>query len=132
MDEKTYMDLDDEILLFCAFRYALGRQTYVVSTVIGKLIKEFENIDPINRKKYVQEIDEAISDNHIGSDYDKEDWLKVKALFTPENHYMVKAYTSQENMNNDISSETLTAIKHDGKYYSMDMKSFYPFSIEVQ
>jgi len=132
MDEKIYMDLDDEILLFCAFRYALGRRTYVVGTIVRKLIKEFENIHPINREKYVKEIDEAISKDHIGSDYDKEDWLKVKALFTPENHCVAKAYTSQQNMDNDISSETLPAIKHNGRYYSMDMKSFYPLCIEVQ
>lgn len=130
-EERKYMDLDDEILLFCAFRYALGRQTYVVGTVVNRLIREYLNIDPINQQKYVKEIDEADVKNQIGSSYDREDWMRVKALFTPENHCFVEAYLNAEDFENNKVYGTFAAVKHDGKYYSLDMKSHYHTCKEI-
>jgi hypothetical protein len=131
-EEPKYMDLDDNIILFCAFRYALGRRTYVVSTVIRRLIDQYLNIHPVDREKYVEEIDKADKENDLGSSYDREDWMKVKALFTEENHCFVDTYLNQEDLENNKLYGTFAAVKHDGKYFSLDMKSHYHTCKEIK
>lgn len=70
-------DVDQDILLFCAFRYALGRRTYVVSTIIEIILENWDNI-PVNRQEmFKSEIREAISKNNAGSKYDVEEWGKI-------------------------------------------------------
>jgi hypothetical protein len=132
MEEQLYMGVDDEIMLFCAFRYALGRKTYVVSTVANRMISHFNEIDPVNRKKYVDEIDEAAKNDNLGWEYDTNDWLRVKALFTPENHCMVNTFLSEEDMKNNIINSTSPAVKFDGKYYTLDMKAHYHTCKEIE
>ena len=51
-------DVNDEILLFCAFRYALGRRSYVVGTIVKHIKNSWPDLHPINRSKYKKEIRE--------------------------------------------------------------------------
>jgi hypothetical protein len=131
MENQKYMDVDDEIMLFCAFRYALGRKTYVVSTVANRMISKFNEIDPINRKKYVEEIDVAEKNNDLGWDCDINDWLRVRALFTPENHCMVHTFLSEEDMKNNIIHSTSPAVRFQEKYFTLDMKAHYHTCKEI-
>lgn len=131
-EEKQYMDLDDEIILSCAFRYALGRMTYVVGTVADRLIKEYENIHPETRKFYVSDIEEADAKNNLGMDFDKKEWMKVKALFAPENHCVVKAYLNDEDMKNDKVHSVSPAVKYENEYWSLNMKSTYHTCKEIK
>jgi len=55
---------DKDLILICAFRYALGRRTYVVSKALyQREIKEHE-------KQY----------GNLGMDMDKEQWYKILQL----------------------------------------------------
>ena len=49
-------DVNDEILLFCAFRYALGRHSYVVGTIVQHIKDNWENIHHEKRYLYKKEI----------------------------------------------------------------------------
>ena len=51
-------DVNDDILLFCAFRYALGRHSYVVGTIVQHIKGNWSDIHPTNRAKYKKEIRE--------------------------------------------------------------------------
>jgi hypothetical protein len=74
-------DVDHTILLFCAFRYALGRQTYVVGSVAGILKENWDHMHPIERAKYKQEIREAIANKRAGSVMiDVPEWEAILAL----------------------------------------------------
>ena len=77
-------DVNDEILLFCAFRYALGRHSYVVGTIVKHIKNSWPDLHPINRSKYKKEIREYYSEdrrwNKDLKDYDKEEWETILNL----------------------------------------------------
>jgi hypothetical protein len=75
------MKLDEKLLLFCAFRYALGRRSYIVEAITDILIKRRKRISKIDKEKYVQEIKEAEKRDLLGSEHNKADWMRVKFLF---------------------------------------------------
>ena len=54
------LTLDEQIILFCAFRYALGRRTYVSGVVSERLISLNESLSQNEKDKYIREIKEAI------------------------------------------------------------------------
>ena len=63
-----------------AFRYALGRKTYVVLEVTDVLIDQWDKLKPTFRKKIKQEIVTAIEDDDAGMDMDIEEWGKILKL----------------------------------------------------
>ena len=73
-------DMNQDILLFCAFRYALGRRTYVPS-VIEKIMKDnWDDMPSVTRYKYKKEIREAIEKNRAGDDRDVKGWESILDL----------------------------------------------------
>lgn len=116
MANNNELNINDDIVLFCAFRYALGRMTYVVGSVCDKLISEYHNLSESTRCQYAREIEEAEREDRLGMEVDKTDWLKVKHLFLPEFHCHVRT------TNNEIKE----AVKFNNEYYRLDMKvKFY-------
>jgi hypothetical protein len=73
-------DTDQDILLYCAFRYALGRRTYVPSVIEKIIIDNWKDMPPITREKYKKEIREAINRNCAGDIYDVEGWSRILNL----------------------------------------------------
>lgn len=69
-----------EDVLFWAFRYTLGRQTYSVKDVTDAITMNISNLSIKTSRQILQEIDEAWGNNALGMDMDKENWLKVKDL----------------------------------------------------
>lgn len=64
-------------IIFCAFRYALGRQTYITG-MVGDLIKEYKYyLSKDCKELMIKEINWAIENNRAGSDIDIEEWLDV-------------------------------------------------------
>ncbi len=61
-------------LAFCAFRYALGRQTYIVEIVSNILIKYKLELTLENKESIVEEI---LKTNEYGRVIDKECWIKL-------------------------------------------------------
>ena len=76
-----FYDCNQDILLFCAFRYALGRQTYVVGA-IADIIKANWNHMPASRRAfYKKEINEAVEMGFAGSELiGVPEWKSILAL----------------------------------------------------
>lgn len=55
------MNNDYDIILMCALRYAFGRKTYVVPTVMNA-IREYVKDNPSMREKFINEIQRLIDE----------------------------------------------------------------------
>ena len=78
--QLDFNDVNQDILLFCAFRYALGRMTYVVGSIVDIIIANWDQMSSSRRKMYKIEIREAITNNKCGMNCDIKDWERVLAL----------------------------------------------------
>lgn len=76
-----YIDFNDcnqDILLFCAFRYALGRQTYVVGAIADIIKANWNHMPQSRRDMFRKEIEEAIEKGYAGSvNIDVPEWLSI-------------------------------------------------------
>ena len=75
---KMY-EVNEEMIMY-AFRYALGRKTYAVSTVTDYLIHFWHRFKLHTREQIVKEIEEAIEKNQAGMDCDIVRWKAVLLL----------------------------------------------------
>lgn len=123
MEERAKnLTLDQEITLSCAFRYALGRMTYVTSSVTSELIRLESQLPQTFKSRIAKEIQEY-QDEHgsAGMDMDNREWNKVKWLFDKGRHVRVIPYFPD-----GMKSPETDAVKgDDGQYYSMKMEQFY-------
>ena len=70
--------LDDRITLRCAFRYALGRKTYVVSSVVDTILDNWKSLPDIEKEAYKKEIRNHEREwGDLGDKCDKEEWNKI-------------------------------------------------------
>ena len=68
-------------IILCAFRYCLGRQTYIVSQCTEYLEKNWDNIEVYVQETIQQEIESAIVSGNAGhSHIDIPLWRKVLNL----------------------------------------------------
>lgn len=67
-------------LLTGCFRYALGRQSYVVSDVSEILIQEWPNISRHDKELFQREIRCALEHDLAGAQCDRTEWEKVLRL----------------------------------------------------
>lgn len=77
ISENEMNQLDKNITLVCAMRYALGRKTYVVSSVVNQIVENWHNIDQSSKEVILEEINDAINKNEAGMDCDINEWKKV-------------------------------------------------------
>lgn len=67
-------------VLHCAFRYALGRATYVSGFVAQLIIAAWPKIPSQWRSLYQSEIRKALESNRAGHEIDRRDWAKILEL----------------------------------------------------
>jgi len=67
----------DENILFYAFRYCLGRTTYVVADCVDQLKRNWWLLSDKTKSIIIKEIKEAIVENRAGQDNDIEEWIKL-------------------------------------------------------
>lgn len=80
----------DPIVLFCAFRYALGRATYVVSNVAGEIHRNWDEMSHGQRQNFVKEILEYKKKHgKIGHQIDEEEWMSIVERFRKEQNETV-------------------------------------------
>lgn len=73
--------LDDQIVLSCAFRYALGRRTYVTSSVAQTIIDNWKSLPDTHKERYKKEIREHKNEfGNLGDSCDEEVWNKILEL----------------------------------------------------
>lgn len=65
-------------LILCAFRYALGRKSYIVSDIASLISDYSEHIEPHIKERICKEIKEAIENNNYGMDMDKQIWSDLQ------------------------------------------------------
>lgn len=68
----------DRLIAIAAFRYALGRASYIVSHVADWLIANRDQLSAHDRALIVREIDEAAMIGRLGHDCDIRDWERVR------------------------------------------------------
>lgn len=71
----SYADTND--LILCAFRYAMGRRTYIVSTIADIIIKHKDCITGNFKALIKKEIQHALDNDEAGMHCDREDWTRV-------------------------------------------------------
>ncbi len=69
---------DFDTLAFCAFRYALGRRTYITAMVSALLSKHAAELNRATKGLMVEEINRSISLRHAGDDCDVVEWLALR------------------------------------------------------
>ena len=80
---------DRDMMVICAFRYCLGRRTYVVSECVAWLIRAWDKLDAKARvvieRDLLEEIkrdDDARAEggewHPLGMDCDRADWLRLR------------------------------------------------------
>lgn len=75
MVDISQYDFND--LAVCAFRYAMGRKTYITSYIADILIKHKNDISPQYRNVITREIELAFEANNYGMEMDKIEWERV-------------------------------------------------------
>lgn len=64
-------------LMFCSFRYALGRMTYIVPSICDILKENVDKLDECHKVLMIKEITAAIEKNDAGMNCDKREWESV-------------------------------------------------------
>lgn len=71
------MTIDEQITLTCAFRYALGRKTYVADSVSSVLLHKWDELSKHHKELYYKEIMEAKEQNKLGMSCDERAWMRI-------------------------------------------------------
>lgn len=74
------MSLDADITIGCAFRYALGRRTYVVDSVCNEIERLAPEISEKTRHRMIAEIDEAVNSGNAGMQMDSNRWIICRSV----------------------------------------------------
>ena len=80
-----------QTLIVCAFRYALGRATYVVSIVVKEIHSNWRELREADRELIVREILEH-KERHgkIGHEMDEREWMTIVERYRTENGMTVR------------------------------------------
>ena len=104
-----------EIILFCAFRYALGRHTYVVGEVVEYLIKNSQSLSNEEKQQYVKEIKGYLLKNS-GMEMDNQYWRRILHLFDESFHCKILS---------SFDNKIYSAVEMDGRFYALTMDKYY-------
>lgn len=78
--EKTPFDNETNSMIFYAFRYCLGRRSYVVGDCVAYLCKHWARIDARIQADIKRNITAAFAHDRYGSEIDRAEWAKVLDL----------------------------------------------------
>ena len=81
MREVWMIAMDDnlDLIMLAAFRYALGRRTYIVRTVTDFIRNYWPIIAKPQLQIIIKEIEEAQRENRLGNkDIDEPEWISLK------------------------------------------------------
>ena len=68
-------------ILICAFRYALGRKSYITGTIADMLLKHWDELKFNDKITMRKEILHAIDTGKAGMDMDVAEWNRVLEKF---------------------------------------------------
>lgn len=123
MTTDKKISVNEEVVLFCAFRYALGRKTGVVSSVCAELKKNYHSFSTNSRNMIAQEIqDYQDKYGNVGMDFDNIEWNLVKWLFDTSRVTKIRIKS-----NHNIWRECDAIKGEDGVYYSIPHMQSYNY-----
>lgn len=75
------LKINDEVILICAFRYALGRMTYVVDNVVNAIIDNWKEL-PIHTQTLIKNeiIQYRLEYGLCGMEMDDKNWQRIMML----------------------------------------------------
>lgn len=75
-ERKHFEELknDHRLITLCAFRYGLGRKTYIVSQLIDWILHKWEEIPDDVRGLMVLEVNRALEKDAAGDECDRQMW----------------------------------------------------------
>lgn len=76
MNDHTMIPVREEIL-FCAFRYAIGRKTYIVWLVADSIKRSWKFLSDNFKNELSAEISQALNDEKAGDDCDQTCWREL-------------------------------------------------------
>jgi hypothetical protein len=122
------VSLNQELVLGCAFRYALGRATYVVGAVCEELVR----LEPIlgdNFKSRIAKEIQEYQDEHgkAGWDFDNDEWNYVKWFYTPSRRFILEANFYKTDDWEEVEAFRSDELTEDGEhiYYPVGNKNGY-------
>lgn len=82
MNKRDYKQFKPEwgfqnLMVVAAFRYCLGRRTYIVSACVDWLLKYWNEIDENTKKLILEETKTAIERGYAGDSCDIQCWEKL-------------------------------------------------------
>jgi hypothetical protein len=117
-------NLNDEIMVTCALRYCLGRQSYVVGSCIDFIKQVWDQLPKSSQGVIVRDILEAFDEGNVGMDMDASGWRDLvrwcfNNLDKETEIWLFKALSYRENaidaLNyNDIGRTVKVKDKNDG------------------
>jgi hypothetical protein len=116
------LSLDQELVLTAAFRYALGRSTYIVGSVCAELVR-LEPLMGEGQKRFMSKEIQEYQEKHgkAGWDMDNDEWNYVKWLFDPSRRVILEAmYYGTDNW-----MEVEAVRGDDDIYYSLEGMTKY-------
>lgn len=78
------LTFNEDITIGCAFRYALGRRTYVVDSVASEIERQVQEISTKTLTRLVAEIDAVDPDGGLGMKMDADRWFECRAIMAAE------------------------------------------------
>ena len=69
----------DDLIMIAAFRYALGRQSYIVAHIASWIEQHAGQIRDSDARLIIREIDEQAAAGSLGAEMDKRRWRCVQA-----------------------------------------------------
>lgn len=76
---RVWKKMINEDIVICAFRYALGRSSYIVCSVTDYLIETWPMLSDKLQDLIIEEIVEAINEERVGDEVDVSLWKDVLA-----------------------------------------------------
>lgn len=67
-------------MVIAAFRYCLGRRTYIVSDCVAWLKEIWPLLEDRDRLLIRKEVDKALAMDRAGDSCDKDEWIKIMEL----------------------------------------------------
>lgn len=86
---KSNMPEDIEFIILGAFRYAMGRRSYIVSTTVDFIMHNIDLVPRGFRELMIDEI--TMGENgefyyQLGDDCDKQQWLKLREFLKEQDN----------------------------------------------
>lgn len=75
---KYKLPPDSDLILNSAVRYALGRKSYIVSSICSYIVANYDTLTERCKEVLIADINDAIKGNVLGRECDKVEWLSLK------------------------------------------------------